>query len=146
MQVNTIIQNVNKHLAGEMLRYEDLEPFLDRTIDEINANLNSCFPAISEFMEESATNTTANYNFFPERFIRNVVVPGVAYYYYQADEEGEQVANSFASQYREGLYRMQRDYLINVPLEYQNDNEGYVTFAWDLTNSPGISIKEIVEM
>ena len=138
-----MITNINKYLAGEMLRYEDLEPFLDRTIDDINSELNSCYPSISEFMDDPEITAEANYELFPNRFIRSVVIPGAAYYFYQADEEGDQVAGSFGAMYREGLYKMQRDYLIKVPLEYQDDSEGYASFAWDLQVNTGISLKDI---
>ena len=143
MKVQTIIKNINKYLAGEMLRYDDLEPFLDRTIDEINSALNSCYPSISEFMDDETVDQTANYNFFPDRYIRSVVVVGAAYFYYQADEEGEQVANSFGGQFHQALYIMQRDHLIKVPLEYQEDDEGYASFNWSLENKSGISLEDI---
>lgn len=140
MQIQTIIKNININLAGEMLRYNDLEPFLDRVIDEINENLNSTYPSFSEFVTSDEVRGDANYNLFPDRFIRSVVVPGVCYYYYQSDEEGEPSANSFGGMYRQNLFKMTRDFIMKVPIEYQSNAEGYVEFAQELGFGIGIDI------
>lgn len=140
MKTSTITKNVNVLLAGEMLRYSDIEIHLDRVIDEINTELQSTFPAFSEFMESDEAGEHANYNYFPDKYIRSVVIPGVAYYYYQMDEEGEQASNSFQNTYRQNLFKMVRDYIIHVPLKYQSNDEGYVDYAQDMFGNIGIDI------
>lgn len=140
MKIDTIIKNVNTLLAGEMLRYRDLEIHLDRVIDEINSDLQSTYPVISEFIASDEAGMDANYNLFPDKYIRSVVIPGVAYYYYQMDEEGEQAANGFLATYRANLFKMVRDYIIHVPEKYQANDEGYVEFSQEIFGGIGIDI------
>ena len=51
MQLNEIVQRVNEKLAGETLVYTQLVGYLDSTIDDINAKLNSSFPNLSEYVQ-----------------------------------------------------------------------------------------------
>lgn len=126
MLLTKITSEVNKKLAGEMLTYLDLVSFLDSTIDDINSHLNSCYPAFSEIAK-----TDTEYNYFPDRYIRTVVIPGAAWYFYVADEEGTQTATQYATDYNRGLYLMLRDHLHNVPIEYQVDiQQGAVDFEF----------------
>jgi hypothetical protein len=53
MQVKDIITCINELLAGEQLHYQDLEIFLDKTIDDINGQLNTRYPVFSELKEAS---------------------------------------------------------------------------------------------
>lgn len=143
MKLDKIVRGVNTYLAGEMLRYEDMEIFLDRTIDDINQSLNAKFPAFSEFITSREVDADADYNFFPDRFIRSVVMIGAAFYYYQMDEEGERVAGSYEREYRNALYLMTRDHLMMVPDEFVDDQAGYVEFRWSLGHELGISYEDI---
>ena len=72
--INTIVNYINERLAGEQLLYSQLLVFLDGTIDDINQALNS--------------------NFFPDRYIRTVVVTGACAKFYICDEEGATVAGT----------------------------------------------------
>ena len=91
-------------------------PFLDNVLDDINAKLNSCYPVFSD-LPEGAT----EYSFFPDNYIRSVVVPGAAWYYFVVDEEGISTASQFQMDYAKGLFEMQRDMLYNIPEEYEAD-------------------------
>ena len=125
MLLTKIASEVNKKLAGEMLTYLELVSFLDSTIDDINSQLNSCYPAFSEL--DKAT----EYNHFPDRYIRTVVIPGAAWYFYVADEEGTQTAMQYSTDYNRGLYLMLRDHIFNVPDEYRADSQqGTVDFEF----------------
>ena len=115
MTLTKLIEKINAKIADESLEYEDLELHLDEVIDEINSKLNSTFPAFSD------DPTILNYDAFPDKYIRSVVVPGVAYKFYTTDEEGIATAQTYGSQYAMGLFEMQRDYLEFVPAEYQAD-------------------------
>lgn len=141
MQLKDITSNVNKCLAGELLTYSELKFYLDKTIDDINSQLNSKYPAFSE-LDTTATEYTA----FPDRFIRQVVIPGAAWYYYVADEEGTPTAQQYASDYQRGLNLMLRDMLYGVPAEYQVDTmQGSATFAYEADgNTPGIEVNTFV--
>lgn len=114
MLVTNIIKRINKTLAGEQLTYSQLEPFLDEVIDDINTQLNSTYPVFSdlEFGPE------LEYNYFPEKFIRSVVIKGAAYKFYLMDEEGMQTADAFNYDYQLALFNMVRDYIDQVPEEY----------------------------
>lgn len=124
MVINEIVRGINKSLAGEQLLYKQLEPFMDEVIDDINAKLNSTFPTFSELNVEEVFSGNFDYNFFPERYIRNVVIKGAAYKFYIMDEEGSQVADMYGYDYQTALFLMMRDYIEKVPDEFRSDNTG----------------------
>lgn len=119
MNINKIVRFVNDKLAGETLMYDQLLVFLDATIDDINASLNSNYPVFSDL-------EGTEYNYFPDRYIRTVVIPGVAAKFYAVDEEGAQVAPMFDMEYRQNLFFMVRDFSHLVPEEYRCDEQGYL--------------------
>lgn len=138
MELSKIVQRVNNKLAGELLTYEMLRDYLDETIDDINARLNSKFPAFSDFNFNDYPNYP-DYNFFPDNFIRSVVVRGAAYKFFIVDEEGSNVAEQFKYDYLDGLFLMERDYAEQVPEEFQSDNTGSVRFdteTWQNNSTP----------
>lgn len=114
MKIVDIVASINELLAGERHSYQQLRRFLDRTIDDINSQLNSTYPAFSE-MDASIS----EYTLFPDRYIRSVVIPGAAWYYFVADEEGNQSAPQYQYDYDRGLSLMTRDHFNQVPEEYQ---------------------------
>lgn len=114
MRLQDVIQRINTLLAGERLDMIHLRDHLDRAIDDINTNLNSTFPAFSEMPEGKA-----EYDYFPDRYIRSVVCVGAAWYFYTSDEEGISTAPQYQLEYERGLFYMLRDYFNDVPEEYQ---------------------------
>lgn len=116
MKLNDIVARVNVLLAGERHTFMQLLDYLDNTIDDINSQLNSNFPAFSELPEG-----VDEYTAIPDRYIRTVVVTGAAWYYFTADEEGEIAAQQYMYNYERMLYVMVRDYIMLVPLEYRAD-------------------------
>lgn len=138
MTINTIIKNINKLLAGEQLVYSYLEPFLDQVIDDINNQLDTTFPTFSELSEDYGDEFTGSfdYDFFPERYIRSVVIKGAAYKWYIMDEEAATVAEEYGLDYNNNLFVMLRDYLEHVPYEYRADNHGGVRFSPDYSVYP----------
>lgn len=127
MKVMDIVKLTNKYLAGEQLTFNKLVPFLDATIDDINNKLNSNYPTFSSLeFNELAPIATAEYRFFPDQYIRTVVALGAAYYFYATDEEGEDVASSYRYKYAENLFYMQRDYIEQVPEDFQSVSKGSV--------------------
>lgn len=114
MKLSAIVAEINRLLAGELLSYPALKGYLDRTIDDINTHLQSKFPAFSELDLEQD-----EYNYFPDRYIRQVVCVGAAWYYFISDEEGINTAPEYGSMYQRGLFFMVRDYFNQVPEEYQ---------------------------
>jgi hypothetical protein len=114
MKLQEIVNSLNELLAGERHSYAQLKRFLDRTIDDINQQLNSTFPAFSEMPEGKA-----EYDYFPDRYIRSVVLQGAAWYYFTTDEEGNQTAPQYMMNYERALYYMLRDHFNSVPEEYQ---------------------------
>ena len=141
----------NEKLAGEMFNYDEVVPYFDLVIDEINADLCSKFPALSEFIpttfpgykeEEYITinekgelvidsvaqaRVYNNYDFFPDKYIRSVVIPGAAYKWFSVDEEGASTAPLFQAEYEKARFEMLRDYVDLVPYEYQNNISGAVS-------------------
>ena len=125
MTLQEIVNRVNKLLAGERHSFAQLVDYLDRTIDDINSQLNSTFPVFSELPDGKA-----EYDYFPDRYIRSVVTVGAAWYYFSTDEEGNQTAPQYMYDYERGMFTMSRDYHNLVPLEYQQgvhlDEEGNI--------------------
>ena len=131
MTISKIIKRINEELAGELLTYGELETFLDQVIDDINHQLDSKFPAFSDFTAEAYPDRYPDYNFFPEEYIRNVVIKGAAYKFYVMDEEGIPTAQMFQYNYQDQLFYMLRDYLEYVPEEFKKDGYSGVRL-WDV--------------
>ena len=125
MLLNDVVRMVNEKLAGELLTFNELKDHLDATIDDINARLDSTFPTFGEF-HESYTQEP-DYNFFPDKYIRSVVINGAAFYFFMVDEEGSEVAPAFAREYEKNMFIMERDFIDKVPEDYQADNTGSLT-------------------
>lgn len=116
MRFNKIIENINARLAGEMLPYAELLPFLDAAVDDVNTRLNTKFPVFSDL--DSAA---IEYTVIPDKYIRTVIIPGAVFKYYVMDEEGAATAVKYEEEYRTNLFYMERDYLSLVPEEYVED-------------------------
>lgn len=136
MLVNDIVKRVNQELAGEQLVYTRIKSFLDEVIDDINANLNSTFPTFSDLGESVEGGLVTDYNYFPEKYIRSVVIKGAAYKFYIMDEEGEQIAQMYNYDYQLALFHMVRDYIDQVPEEYQSDSTGSIRLKLDDSVEP----------
>ena len=125
MLIDTMVANINRKLADEMLTESQLIEFMDETINDINTALSSTFPTISEFESNKATYSAyPDYNFFPNKYIQNVLIVGTAYKFYINDEEGMQTAVQYGKDYTQNLLLMVRDYSYLVPTEYQEDYRG----------------------
>lgn len=131
MLVSEIVKRVNQELAGEQLVYTRIKPFLDSVIDDINTNLNAIFPTFSDLGTDIDAGLTFDYNYFPEKYIRSVVIKGAAYKFYVMDEEGEAIAQQFGMDYQTNLFYMVRDYIEKVPEEYQSDSTGSIKLRLD---------------
>lgn len=125
MEIAKICNLINQSLAGEMLRQDELILYMDKVIDDINNQLNSNYPSFSEYTSEFFPDYP-NYNVFPEKYIRSVVVPGAAYNFYKVDEEGNNTAPLFRQEYQINLFYMVRDMMENVPPRFQGRCQGYV--------------------
>lgn len=110
----------NMALAGETLTIKEMIPHLDAAIDGINDKLNTCYPVFSDI---DTTTHDAEYNYFADKYIRTVVIPGAAWHYYVMDEEGLQTAPQYQADYETGKFMMLRDTLYNIPEEYQAESE-----------------------
>lgn len=151
MLKQAMVDLFNEKLAGEMFNYSEIVPYFDLVIDEINADLSAKFPTLSEFIptlfpdykkelyttyNEDGTTTIEltkqaqvynNYDVFPDKYIRSVVIPGAAYKWFSVDEEGASTAPLFQAEYEKARFEMLRDYLDLVPYEYQNNLSGAAT-------------------
>lgn len=147
MHLKTLQQLINATLAGEMLRYDEMLPYLDNVIDDINSMLNAKYPVFSEFtpasfpgyrseeyiLEDGTVDEMAvqrvysNYDLIPDKYIRSVIVPGVVQYWYSVDEEGSITPQAFSQKYTQGKFEMLRDFADKVPCCFQADNTGAVT-------------------
>ena len=124
MLLTTVQKLFNEALAGETLSYKEMLPHLDAAIDDINAKLNAVYPVFSDVPYE---NSESEYSFFPDKYIRMVVIPGAAWHFYVMDEEGLQTAPQYQADFENGKFLMQRDMLYKIPEEFQDDDHaGYV--------------------
>lgn len=130
VHLNMIVKFINDKLAGETLMYSQLLVHLDSVIDDINFTLSSRYPAFSEFNAEDHERYP-NYDFFPDKYIRSVVVMGAAYKFYTTDEEGANAAPKYEMDYRNALYRMQRDWSLHVPPCFQDCCHNGMIFSHD---------------
>lgn len=120
MLLTTVQKLFNEALAGETLSYKEMLPHLDAAIDDINAKLNTIYPVFSEVPYE---NSESEYSFFPDKYIRMVVIPGAAWHFYVMDEEGLQTAPQYQADFENGKFLMQRDMLYKIPEEFQDDDQ-----------------------
>lgn len=136
MQLTNITARLNEMLGGERHGYSKLVSHLDKTIDDINAKLNSTYPAFSELPAGAS-----EYSYFPDRYIRSVVLPGAAWYYFTSDEEGIMTAQQYMDDYYRGLFYMLRDHFNYVPAEYQATELKALVFYGDLEDGErGITV------
>jgi hypothetical protein len=130
MFIKDILPYINDKLAGEQLTFNELKRFMNYTVDDINARLHSNYPVFSDFAYD------VDYNFFPDRYLRSVVAPGAAWYYYVADEEGNPSAQQHSQDYSRGLFEMQRDMMFAVPAQHRADSyQGTAQYAYDTQNT-----------
>lgn len=135
--MSDIVSRVNRKLAGETLVMTQMIDCLDDVIDDINTQLNSTFPSFTELYGTTVT----DYNYFPDKYIRKVVVTGAAWYFYTLDEEGEAVATQFQADYQKFLFYMVRDYSSQIPELYRADNTGHITFEQEtVSGERGVEI------
>lgn len=114
MKLSIITSRLNQLLADEHHSFSELLIHLDGAIDAINSRLSSTFPAFSEIPEGMD-----EYSYFPDRYIRSVVLPGAAWRYFTTDEEGISTAPQYQMEFEQGLFIMLRDYFNDVPEEYR---------------------------
>lgn len=126
MLVSKIVALINKHLADELLTPTELLGYMDRVIDDINTRLNSTFPTFTEVIESAGGVSDPEYNYFPDKYIRSVVIVGTAFKFYVTDEEGNQTALQYQADYTQNLFYMERDYSFSVPVEFQATEQGFV--------------------
>lgn len=125
MLISKIVSGVNAKLAGELLSFAELTVHLDTVVDEINAKMNTKFPVFSELAEG-----VVDYTAIPDKYIRTVIVPGTAYYFYTTDEEGAMVAPEYKEAYYHNLFYMERDFMQLIPAKYlESDTQGSVDFT-----------------
>ena len=127
MRVGQIVNLINKHLADEFCSVAELTSYMDRVIDDINTRLNSKFPTVSEVIAAAGGTTDPDYNVFPDKYIRSVLVVGAAYKYYITDEEGNVTAQQYGAEYNQNLFYMERDYSFSIPEIYRESEQGFVT-------------------
>ena len=139
MELTKIVQTVNRLLAGEQLMYSELEVYLDQVIDDINAKLDSAFPAFSEFNSTDYPDYP-NYNLFPEKYLRTVVCVGAADKFYTQDSEGMLTSPTFHEGYLSSLFYMERDFISQVPDEYQGAAYQGVLGLGELDQDRGLEI------
>lgn len=119
MHLNMIMRFLNDKLAGENLMFDQALVYLDSVIDDINTELQATYPAFSEFNIKNFPKYP-NYNFFPDKYIRSVVIPGAAYKFYTTDEEGASVAPQYMYDYKQNMFLMKRDYSSQIPQMFQD--------------------------
>ena len=127
MRVSQIVQQINRHLGDEFCSVAELTNYMDRVIDDINTRLNSKFPTVGEVIAAAGGTTDPDYNVFPDKYIRSVLVVGAAYKYYVTDEEGNITAQQYGADYNQNLFYMERDYSFSIPEIYRESEQGFIT-------------------
>lgn len=140
MKTVDILRKVNDLLAGELLTYQDLETIFDIVIDEINHAMNTTYPSMSELREAATGAPPAEYNCFPDRYIRSVLCFGAAYKFYTMDEEGIDTAPAYRDLYYNNLFHMQRDYTETNENYLADEDAGSLLASPDLGYTGGLDI------
>lgn len=143
MFIEDLVRNINHKLADEMLSQTSLLMFMDSVVDDINARLNSTFPTFSEVIKANDGISNPDYQAFPDKYQRSVVIVGTASKYYETDEEGNQSAQSFAQDYQQQLFYMLRDYSFNVPPEYRAKDQGFIALSDEEMKAPGLKVTNL---
>lgn len=129
MKYRDIVAAVSHQLADEILTESEIIDYLDRVVDDINTQLNACFPTFTDIRSENSA-TTLEYNAIPDKYIRTVIIPGAAFKYYVTDEEGGYSAPKYEEDYKKGLFYMLRDYAMQIPEQYQAiDTQGMINIT-----------------
>ena len=121
MLLTDMVKHTNALLAGESCSLLELVPFFDMTIQDINQDLGSVYPTMSEHLKSIQPPYT-EYSFFPDRYIITVLCLGAAVHFYMADEEGNPAPMGYTMRYEKNRYMMQRDFIGFVPLSYQDND------------------------
>lgn len=134
-----VISLIQKHLGDELVTESEMYAYIDRVIDDINVQLNTCFPTFTEYSvaNDYLSSTLLDYTCIPDKYIRTVIIPGAACKYYTTDEEGSYAAPKYEEDYRQGLFYMLRDYSFRVPEEYREEEQGFVDVE---TETPGLTV------
>ena len=128
MKNTELLRLINDRLQGELLTWNEVIKYGDAVIDDINVQLYALYPTFSQ--AQQLPGWYGEYNFFEDKYLRSVVVIGVVYKYYIAEEEGEQVAQLFASEYDAALFAMKRDMYNQVPEVFEARNRGTFESKW----------------
>ena len=115
MQVSDLKTRINQDLAGELMSLKMMLSHINWAIDNINSELNACFPILKD--------TDTEYTAIPDKYIRSVIVPGAVHHYYMVDDEGATGEQDFNQMFQNGLFIMLRDYSHLIPARYQDDGE-----------------------
>lgn len=126
MKIQDVINLVNRKLADEFIGVNEQLVHLDAVIDDINAELNAVFPTFTQVLEDNGRDIATDYVAIPDKYIRSVIATGAAFKFYTTDEEGGYSAPKYEEEYRKALFYMVRDFSLNVPEEYQANNQGFL--------------------
>lgn len=115
MKIQKIIDGVNKlvgNYSSMRLRYAELELYLDTAVDHINQFLKPSpdFKTVSEVVDlsEEENEENINYDEFPDKYIRSILIYFTASLYLEEEDETEQqyqIYRARAREYLEGWYQ-----------------------------------------
>ena len=163
MYLSELTIRINQKLGDDSRTQTELLSYMDAVIDDINTALSSKFPTFSEVGRDylklylktgvpninfempskyAASETDFDYNFFPDKYLRSVLVVGTALKVYEVDEEGNQTALMFKYDYDNQLFFMVRDYSFSIPEQYQEDGQGYIGLSDNNVHAPGLNVAQ----
>lgn len=129
--LDLVIDEINADLSSKFPAFSLFEPetFPDYKLEEYIVLDDNGKPVLDEeghfvIDENKREEVYSNYDFFPDKYIRSVVIPGAAYKWFSVDEEGASTAPLMQAEYEKARFEMVRDYIDYVPYEYINDTIG----------------------
>lgn len=128
MKNTDLLKLVNDKLNGELLSWREVVKYADAVIDDINTAIYATYPTFTQ--AEQLPGWYGEYGYFEDKYLRSVVVVGITYKYYVAEEEGEQAAQLFAQEYDAALFIMKRDMFNCVPPMFKANNRGVIESPW----------------
>lgn len=131
MKRSELVAKVNEQLWEGLYLYADMEEEFDEAIDEMNAELNSTYPAFGDVMttDESTYSRLVDgvdTPYIPVKYIRNFVVPFVVAAIFRREAEFGNEYYSAKEKYEKWLGNMFRDFYTQIPVEFQEVEAGAI--------------------
>lgn len=125
MTYDDIIWHVNKKADDERWIESDIITSYNEVMSDVNYYLNATYP----FLDYKDYDGSTEFDYLPDDYVYKVIIPGIVVKRFESDNDGDSTPMTWKQDYQRALYDLQRDYIGQVPEEYQLDYGGNFTVA-----------------